>query len=135
MDTPFGVVRLVQLLYINHYPFPYQLPYKFSYRKGIHTVEVVPLIRWYEKFIPLLLSLLAILLSTMSIYYLAGNEENLLQDFRFWLWVGVIIVSVMSTFGYWISLLALGQMSVQVWGRTVEFEWHVQKGSSFQKFT
>ncbi|OXA55010.1 hypothetical protein Fcan01_10391 [Folsomia candida] len=127
MDTPLGVLRLVQFLYIKHYPFPYQIPYRFVYRKGILHLEVAPLKRWYDKFIPILVNLGTILLSTMSIFYLAMNEDRILRDIRFWVWMSCIIVSISSTYANLIVVLDTGQARMRIWEGIVEFDWHVRE--------
>ncbi|OXA46045.1 hypothetical protein Fcan01_19005 [Folsomia candida] len=128
IDTPLGVLRLVQFFYIKHFPFPYQVPYQCDYRKGILHFEVVPLKRWYDKFIPLLVNLGTISLSTMSIIYLALDEDEILQDSRFWVWMCYINLSIGTTVANMIALLESGQILFQTWERMVEFDWHVRKG-------
>ncbi|OXA54663.1 hypothetical protein Fcan01_10392 [Folsomia candida] len=127
IDTPLGVLRLVQFLYIKHFPFPYQVPYQFEYRKGMMHLEVAPLKRWFEKFIPLLVNLGAILLYTMSIIYLALDEDPILHDIRLWVWMCCIILFISSTFGNSIVLLDTDQTCFQVWERMVEFDLNVRK--------
>lgn len=128
LGTPLGAARLVQLLYIEHYPFPYRLSYQFQYKKRILHVEWVPLKRSYYKFIPLVILLGTIVLCTMSLYYLAGKEVDLLQDIRFWAWVGSIIVCIVSIVGNLIVLLDTDEIGVKLWERMVDFDWHIRKG-------
>ncbi|OXA54377.1 hypothetical protein Fcan01_10393 [Folsomia candida] len=128
IDTPLGVLRLVQFLYFKHFPFPYQLMYQCEYRKGIMHVEAVPLKHWFEKFIPVLVHLGTILLSTMSIIYLAREEDELLHDTRSWVWMCLIILCSSCISGNALVLLDTDQISVEVWERMVEFDWHVRKG-------
>lgn len=130
MDTPLGVLRIVQFFYIKHYPFPYQIPYRFVYRRGILYLEVVPLKRWYHKFIPLLVTLGTILLCILSVFYLAMDEDEILWYIRFWVWMCCIIVSISSTYANLIVVLDTGQVRVRLWEEMLEFDWHVRKGKS-----
>ncbi|OXA39434.1 hypothetical protein Fcan01_25628 [Folsomia candida] len=121
-NTPVGVVRLVKFLYFDHYPFRNQLLYRFSYRKGIVHVETVPNQGSYAKFVPSLIAVGVILLSTLAIYYLVGDVDNLLMDIRFWVWLGFIAFDTFSTFAYCIVTFDEDQIHVKVWEDVVKFD-------------
>ncbi|OXA39427.1 hypothetical protein Fcan01_25627 [Folsomia candida] len=130
-NTPLGVVRLVKFLYLDHYPFRNQLPYRFSYRKGILHVEAMPNQSLYAKFVPPVISVGVILLSAVGIYYLTRDVDNILMDIRFWVWLGFIAFDTFSTFAYCIVTFDEEQIHIKVWEDVVQFDWHIRKGKLF----
>lgn len=64
----------------------------------------------------------------MSIFYLTMDEDQILRDIRFWVWMSCIIVCISSTNSNLIVVLDKDQVRVRIWEGIVEFDWHVRKG-------
>lgn len=126
--TPLEVCRLVQHLYGTHYTFRYKLAYQFVYRKGILHYEKVAMKYPILKFIPSLISVCIVTFSAVSIYCLHTEDDQLLGDLRFWVWICLIVMGALSFYGHLIVILDKGDLYLQLWEQTIEFDRHARNG-------
>lgn len=88
-------IRLIQYLYIDHYPFQYKLPFQWVLKHGVVRIEMVkyrtPTVRYLAKLFPLLVNSFAasLCLCCLLIFPRAylRDSTDIWKDIRFWFWI------------------------------------------------
>lgn len=127
-NTPLGVALLNQYFYGDRYPFPYQLPYKFVYRKKILLVEPVQMKYSLLKFVQPLISFFMVVICAVAICCLNIEVDIILDDKLFWIWNVLILMGLCSVYVYILDAIYPDKF-ILAWKQTVGFSWHMAKGT------